>query len=373
MPEAKAPSPLLFIGKRKYTNKDALTERFGRIFNLPAEWSAQGRDVTLWLVDYHRLGYTSNVEGSLSIRSTPTPGFRFIGVLLTCLFGKRHGVVVASGDAYIGLLGWLIARLTGAWFVFDVYDKYDEFGGYIRPLGWDLFGFLLEHSDSRLFASRALADRVGANKGHSGIVTPNGVDATRFRPLQQDLCRQRLEIDHKLELVGYFGGMEHDRGVNDLIKAVELLRQAGRPLAMLVCGREHPDTTLSRDWIVFRGLVPHEQMPLYVNAATVVAVPYRRSEFMDMGASCKIAEYLMCRKPLVSTSTPNLTANFPIQAAEMGPLICRPGDPVDLARALGLALVSTRVISAPLSMTWSEIARDTLAEIDRSSGDHRGR
>ena len=34
---------ILFLGKRFYTNKDALQERFGRIFHLPMEWARLDR------------------------------------------------------------------------------------------------------------------------------------------------------------------------------------------------------------------------------------------------------------------------------------------------------------------------------------------
>jgi glycosyltransferase involved in cell wall biosynthesis len=359
---------ILFLGKRHYTGKDALAERFGRIFHLPAEWSRRGRQVRLWLVDYHGRRVERARFDALEAVSTPVRGLSIPAAFLRTLFRERPQVLVASGDCYIGLLGWLLARLSGARFVFDIYDKYDEFGGYVRPLGLDLFGFLQRRADLRLFASRALAESLAGSGGATAVV-PNGVDGEVFRPLDCGESRRALDLEPAATLVGYFGNMAPDRGVADLVDAVGRLRAQGSAVQLLVCGPPDASTALDREWIIFRGMVPHEQMPLYLNAVDVLAVPYRLSPFMDMGASCKIAEYLACGRPIVSTSTPNLTANFPVQTAQLGAAIARAGDPADLARALAFQLDQRVVASRPDGYLWPTIAADALAAISGGARD----
>lgn len=357
---------ILFVGKRFYTNKDALAEKFGRIFHLPREWASAGKDVRVWLLDYHSRAAARSIDEGFPIDSTPVASFGFIRRLVAVLARNRPRVVVASGDCYIGLLGWMLAKLSRATFVFDVYDKYDEFGAYVRPLGWDLFGFLLRRADLTFFASRALAERLSkAVPGGEHAVVPNGVDGARFLPHDRLQCRRALGLPADAILAGYFGGMEPDRGVMDLIQAIDLLRQQGQDIQLLICGRQHPETPLDKDWILYRGMVAHDQMPIYIGATNVLVIPYRLSEFMDMGASCKIAEFLMCARPLVSTTTPNLMANFPVQALEMGAALSRPGDAGDLARALDHALGHGQLTSVPTGRTWPEIGRIGLQSIDR--------
>jgi glycosyltransferase involved in cell wall biosynthesis len=368
MPEQSAAGKILFLGKRHYTNKDALEERFGRIFHLPAEWAAAGRRISLWLIDYHGGQALRRRFGSLDVQSTPVPGLAFLGRLLRCVAGTAPGVVVASGDCYIGFLGWLLARLKGARFVFDVYDKYDEFGGYVRPLGFDLFGFLLRRADLLMFASHALARSLCPGVGHLALV-PNGVDGELFKPMDAASCRAALGLDPTAPLIGYFGGMEDDRGVNDLVAAVQRLRDAGTPATLLLGGKRHPATALDRDWIDYRGMIAHDRMPHFLNACDVLVVPYRLSDFMDMGASCKIAEYFACGRPVVSTATPNLLSNFPGQAAELGAAVCRAQDPEDLARALAMQLRERRVASPPAEHLWPGIARRALQAV-QSGGAH---
>jgi hypothetical protein len=76
----------------------------------------------------------------------------------------------------------------------------------------------------------------------------------------------------------------------------------------------------------------------------------------------------MCNKPLVSTTTPNLLANFPGQAIELGDAVCRPSDPEDMARAISYQLRHRAIASTPVNLTWPEIATDALGAIDRTLG-----
>jgi len=362
---------ILFLGKRFYTNKDAWSERFGRVFRLPAGWARSGADVLLWLVDYHTRQPIDAEEGALRVISTPVPGFALARTIVRAI-RFRPSMIVASGDCYIGFLGWLISRWTRARFVFDIYDKYDSFAGYYRPLGFDLFGFLRRRADLRFYPSRSLAQLYrNESEGKGDEVISNGVDDEIFRPLPMAECRQRLGLDPGARLVGYFGGMEPDRGVADLITAIAALRESGEDVLLLVCGRQHPSTPLDREWILYRGMVAHEEMPFYLNAADVLVVPYRNSPVMDMGASCKIAEYLMCERPIASTRTPNFVANFPTQAAELGAGLCEPGDPAGLARAIGLQLRDKIILSPPSGMGWPDIAAQALAAIRSLAGSRR--
>ncbi|MDR3416688.1 MAG: glycosyltransferase [Nevskia sp.] len=356
-----APARLLFLGKRFYTNKDALSERFGRIHHLPLEWSKRLPQVRSWLVDYHSREPRSVEEGALRIDSAPALGWSCLRLLRAAL-RFRPEVVVASGDCYIGLLGWVLARACGATFVFDIYDKYDDFGAYRTPPGFDLFGFLRRGADRCLFASRALAASYAgeARRGPPDAAVPNGIDPAGFRPLPPERCRAELGLPAAARIAGYFGGMEADRGVADLVAAVALLRAQGLDLRLLICGKRHPDTALDHDWIDYRGVVPHAQMPLYVNACDVVAVPYRRTSFMDMGASCKVVEYLMCRRPVVSSRTPNFVGNFPRQAAELESCLFECGDVEGLARALRLQLQAPVLASVPADYNWERIAAAAL-------------
>lgn len=354
-----ANAELLFIGKRFYTNRDALREKYGRIYQLPRHWAASGIATRLWLVDYHDRDLVREKDGDLDVISTPV---RNLAVLRQ--WGKeaymrrpKPTVIVASGDCYIGLMAYRIARRLGARFIFDVYDKYDEFGGYRKLAGFDPFGFLLRNSDVRLFASRALLAELSPDSARD-VLVPNGLDLQRFAPLDRDASREMLGLPKNLRLVGYFGGMEPDRGVGDLIDAIELLRMEGNGVELLLGGIAPAELNLRRPGVRYLGNVPFDRMPQALASSDVLAVPYRRSAIMDAGASNKIVEAIACRRPLAATRTPNLIANFPNQAAQLGELLAEPGDTADLARVIRAQLEQRLLVDMPPGMDWPSISTD---------------
>jgi len=362
---AGARSSVLFIGKRFYTNRDALTERYGRIYQLPHLWAEDGVPTRLWLVDYKTRETRHTRDGALDVTSLPAIGLGSARQLLTEAFGAnaaRPDVVVASADCYIGLVGYRLARRLGARFVFDVYDKYDEFSTYRRLPGFDPFTFLLQRADSRLFASRSLVETIGMRPS-GDVIVPNGVDTTRFRPLDRLEARRSVGLPEDIPLVGYFGAMDPDRGVADLIEAVQRVRQGGIPIELLLGGRGHKDVSVNHPGVRHLGNVPFDRMPKLLASCDLLSIPYQRSTFMDAGASNKIAEAIACGRPIVATQTPNLIANFPEQAKKLEGLLANPSDPDDLARVIRLQLQRRVTVELPATMTWQSIARSTREEL----------
>lgn len=357
---------ILFIGKRRYTNKDALRERFGRIYQLPLHWRGAGYSVELALVDYRGMhGESSTVDG-FPVWSLPSRDPRSIFRLRSHALRLQPDVIVASGDCFIGLVALWLTKQLHARFVFDIYDDYRTFGAYRAFLSWDAYGFLLRRADMVLYASKALADRHAlAGPWH---LVPNGIDPAQFRPIDRDTARTRTGLNQPgMRVVGYFGGMDAERGVEDLITAIGLLHATDPSVRLVLCGRGHDQAPFDKPWVDFRGTVDHASIPDFINACDVVVLPYRRGPGIDMAASCKITEYLLCDRPLVATDTPNFTLNFPKQASELGSALCRPSDPPDLARAISMQLKEPRIVSRPEDHTWSRIARDTLAAVSRST------
>lgn len=359
---------VLFIGKRFYTNRDALREHYGRIYQLPWHWAQAGIETRLWLVDYHTLKPASERDGALEIVSTPVRNAAvFRRYLVETRAGQRTNappmVVVASGDCYIGLLGYRLAKHLGARFVFDVYDKYDEFGGYRRLPGFDPFQFLLRWADARLFASRALMEQAGVDL-KPNFLAPNGIDTQRFRPLDKSASRRALDLpDDGTILVGYFGGMTPDRGVNDLISAVRALRVEGKNIELVLGGKARFGMDFSMPWVHYLGNMPYSSVPVAMASADVLALPYRNSRYLDMASSCKIAEYIACARPIVATRTPNFLANFPAQAKELGSSMVEPGDTANLAKAIIVQCTNKLLVHMPVGFDWSSIANDLATEL----------
>ena len=359
---------LLFIGKRFNTNRDALLEKFGRNYQFPLHL-AQRHSVTLWLVDYHSKTTIQCSEGPLTITSTPVKNLAVFKHYLLGTYKNAQpiDIVIASGDCYIALMAQRIAKKLQAKFIFDVYDKYDEFGGYIKPLGFDLFGHLLKTADMRLFASHTLLHSLGQPE-HDAILS-NGLDANHFRPIDKAKARHKLQLPADATYVGYFGSMEPDRGVQDLIAAVQILREQGQRIELLLGGKAHNSLQLDQPGIRYLGNVPFADVPYALAASDVLAIPYRRSPFMDAGASNKIAEAMACQRPIVATRSPNLTANFPQQAQELEPYLAESSQPSSLATVLAQQLLDRKLVAAPQNIYWSGITSTLEQDLKRLNHD----
>lgn len=353
---------ILFIGKRFYTNRDALTEKYGRIYQLPYHWAKGGVDTKLWLIDYHSYDVIKKNDESLKIISTPVKNGRVFKQYWKESKGKnKPDIIVASGDCYIGLLGYYLAKKLNAKFVFDVYDKYDEFGAYIKHLGFDLFSYLLKKSDLRIFASQALLKQLGVLE-HDFILR-NGVDRKQFRNIDKSGARDKLNIHTENKIVGYFGSMEPDRGVADLIQAIAILRSQSIPVELLLGGKSNPELNLSQSGIRYLGNVAFSEISYALAACDILAIPYRRSTFMDAGASNKIAEAIACERPIIATKSPNLYANFAKQALELEKYLAESSDPNSLALAIEKQLTDQIIVSKPNNIYWEDIALNALKHI----------
>jgi glycosyltransferase involved in cell wall biosynthesis len=354
---------ILFLGKRRYTNQDSLAQRFGRIRWLPLLWHQAGHSVHLVLLDYH--GYRREVSTDDGFTVQSLPAFRLDSVVHLSASAKalQPDIVLASGDCFLGLLGQYLARRTGAKFVFDVYDDYSTFGAYRVFMGWDALRFLCRCADLVMYASRAIADQHKFDS--SWCVVPNGIDGTEFAPVPMSEARAKLGLPESGRLVGYFGSMTGEHGVGVLIRAVQKLRIQQSDVRLLLCGRQHPSTPVTGEGVLYRGMVPHGMIPNYLNACDVLALPYLRGAFMDSASSCKIAEYLFCRRPIVATRTPNFVQNFPEQARQLDALLVPPGDADALAGSIQRQLDDPVIAQPPDEMTWQEIASRLMAHLQR--------
>lgn len=356
---------VLIVGKRHYTNQDALTNRFGRVYWIPKVWHDEKTTVRLVMIDYHGLRRAST-DDDLAIHSVSVFDPRSAFYIVAAAKAVRADTVIASGDCMLGLASLWLARRLRAKFVFDVYDDYRVFGAYRVFLGWDALSYLCRRADLVTYASEAMAARHNFESPHT--VVPNGFDGEQFRPIPRSVARATVGLSSAGRLVGYFGSMTYEHGVHVLVEAVARLREHHKDVQLLLCGKRHPAIVLSAEGIIYRGLVPHEMIPSYLNACDVVALPYLRGPFIDNASSCKIAEYLACRRPLVATRSPNFTENFPEQARQLDSLLAPPGDSDALAQVLERQLTRPEVVEPPMEMTWQQIAARLRRSIECLAG-----
>ena len=80
---------ILFIGKHFYTNRDAYTERFRRIYQLPYWWAKAGHEVDVWLIDYNGRDVGVTQDEALTVETTPVLRWRFFKRWISACFSRR--------------------------------------------------------------------------------------------------------------------------------------------------------------------------------------------------------------------------------------------------------------------------------------------
>src|SRR5204862_100275 len=212
------------------------------------------------------------------------------GVVPEVLPDGEHAVLVPAGDA--GALAEAIARLVGDGsrrrrpLILDIDDW--EVGFFYRSGGWGRLGRwlnvsnpnglpwtwlaerLVPRADALTVASRFLADRFG------GALVPHVRDTEAWAPERFDraAARARLGVGDA-RVVMFLGTPRAHQGVEVLVEAT-----AGLDDARLVVVGADPASAAARRWAAREhvrvvGEIPFDDVPRYLVAADVVAIPQR--------------------------------------------------------------------------------------------------
>lgn len=281
------------------------------------------------------------------VRYVGVPTRRFPGFARTmrAVMDRADGdLIYASkpklGSAGIGLLARMRRRRP---VVLDVDDWEVGFflrGGPAGTLGRALnlgnpaglpWTWLMERltglADAITVASRFLQERFG------GVLIPHVRDTDAWRPGIADpaAARRRLGLDDE-RLVLFLGTPRAYKGVDDLCAAVA--RLARKDVALAVVGAEPDGPTAQRLRAVLPGVrvagpIPFHEVPEYLEAADVVAVPQRETPDTRGQVPAKLFDAMALGRPIVSTRV----SMIPEILEGCGVLVA-PGDVPALAAAI---------------------------------------
>ena len=156
-------------------------------------------------------------------------------------------------------------------------------------------------------------------------VFPNAIDDSVFHSLNRTECRIKLSFPREAFIVAYVGRFYNRKGVNRVSEAIKSLKDSR--VKSIFIGTSNPAETLQPDCdgILFKGKLPHEEIPLYLNAADVFVLPT-----LAEGCSNSIVEALACGLPVISSDLP---FNYDILNADNSILI-DPNDVSAIAKAI---------------------------------------
>ena len=180
-------------------------------------------------------------------------------------------------------------------------------------------------ADALTVASRFLERRFG------GTLIPHVRDTEAWDPVRFDRATARTRLGLGREpVVMFLGTPRGHKGVDDLVEAVGVV---GKDTRLLVVGADTRAEAARRwaaqPWVRVVGEIPFDDVPRYLVAADVVAVPQRATTDTVGQVPAKIFDAMALARPIVSTAV----SMIPEILDGCGVLV-PPGDAVALAASL---------------------------------------
>jgi len=225
-----------------------------------------------------------------------------------------------------------------------------------------MVSYALDHAQRVVFVSNALletAKRVGLSYKKASVIH-NGVDRTKFKPQDKTACRKCLGLETGGKIVLFIGNLLPVKGLSTLLSAFAYIAKKLDNIELICVGNGELEEELRRKAsalnvarkVRFVGLVPHSQMPLWINACDVFCLPS-----ISEGFPTVIPEVLSCGRPVVASRVGGIPEI--ITSSNQGILVS-PRDKAGLSYALQRALESTwndiLISESAKEYSWEKIA-----------------
>ena len=234
---------------------------------------------------------------------------KFLVVSLALALRHHFDAVHAGRVLPEGLVGWLVARLTGRPLI--IYAHGEELTtwrqrGKKRAMVWTYRHANLVIANSEFTREELL--KIGLAPGKIALLYP-GVDVHRFRPgLLCDDLKLSLGLTAGEKLIVSVGRLSRRKGFDQVIRSLPLLARLGLRARYAVTGIGEDLDYLQKlarevgvsDRVHFLGHVDPDDLPRWYNAADVVAMPNREIEGDTEGFGMVFLEAAACAKPTVA-------------------------------------------------------------------------
>jgi glycosyltransferase involved in cell wall biosynthesis len=250
-----------------------------------------------------------------------------------------------SPPIFQGVTAWLLARVKGVPFLFEVRDLWPDFAiavgvlknrTIIRMSLW-LERFLYRHADRMMVNSPAYVAHVHGREAKAVELVPNGADPAMFNPADPGMDFRRAHGLRNKFVVLYAGahGMSNDLGV--VLDCANLLAQeTSIHFVFLGDGKEKPALQqraieLDLPNVSFLPPVPKSGMPAALAGADACLAILKPIEAYKTTYPNKVFDYMAAGRPVLLAI--DGVIREVVEAAGCG-LFAPPGDPAALAKAV---------------------------------------
>jgi phosphatidylinositol alpha-1,6-mannosyltransferase len=234
---------------------------------------------------------------------------RFFSKSLALALTRRFDAIHAFRALPEGLVAWLVSRMTFRPVV--IYAHGEELTTWGRGNKYRAMRFALRHADRVIANSEDTRDtlmKMGVAAARITIIYP-GVDVLVFRPgLDIAGLRESLGIGPDEKLIFSVGRLSRRKGFDQVIRAVAQLRAEGMNVYYVLAG-------IGEDWDYLSGLigehnlhgiahmigkVSDQDLPRWLNACDVFAMPNRDIDGDNEGFGMVFIEASACAKPVLA-------------------------------------------------------------------------
>jgi glycosyltransferase involved in cell wall biosynthesis len=243
---------------------------------------------------------------------------------------KRENIDVVVVSNLLPGVPALLGNRLGCKVVFDLKDMFSDnsaiyykntiFSSMVKGASELLLQRLLKKADHVIAVSMFLVEylkRIGIR--NISLIT-NGADIGKFKAnLQQEgnIASVKEDLEGK-RVIGYVGTIDRWVDFETVLASLKELSTRMNGVTLLVVGgkmvTDYFDEVKSivrrlgvQDNVIFTGMVPHVDVPNYINLMDVCLIPMKQGLRLNQ-ARCpdKLFEYLACGKPVVSTPIPEV-------------------------------------------------------------------
>lgn len=313
-----------------YRNRFSHSEKVGGL-QVHRSWIfvSRGRGILSRLLNYFSFVLSSLIIGAFRLKQADV-------------------LICESPPLFLGLSGWILSRIKGASFVFNISDLWPESAErlgiinnrFLLGAAYKLEAFLYRRSALVSCQTRGIETNINAR--FSEVKTcwlPNGADLEQFTPPGDGAAwKAKLGIGYDEVVFLYAGIVGHAQGLDVILDAVGLLPESLN-VRFVIMGEGPEKERLSRrieqerisDVIMADG-VPKEMMPHVLAAADAAIIPLRKLEIFKGAIPSKIFEAMAMEKPVVLGVEGEAYDLFVRDAGAAIPFI--PEDPQSLADAV---------------------------------------
>jgi glycosyltransferase involved in cell wall biosynthesis len=354
---------VLVICKRQYTGKDLLSDRYGRMFELPVQLAKRGHQVSVVTSSYRRLGPLLLEEHGVRWRSVDTfpHPLKALHIQTEEAEAWKPDLIWASSDALHLIAGQSLAQRLKIPAVLDYYDDYEAFNLTKLPGVRHLLRGACAKAQALSIVSKSLAEilpRRGPVPDTIQVIG-NGVPENFASTLSKTGARRNLGLHANATLIGTIGALSSTRGIDDLFNAITELRRHNSNVYLVIAGprsksvmRNLPANTVDL------GILPYDRVPALMRALDVGVVCNRDSKF---GRAChpqKLVEMAASGLPIVAAAVGE-AGRLLVEQPEN--LYC-PGNALDLAERINSQIQRQQVPDPGIGLEWSYRGKE-LAEL----------